>query len=108
MGIARGDILQETPTPIADKFAGVASNLGIKAGDVCRERLNEASETDIVEELYGIASNVKMDRDDIRRERLARQEEHEEGLLKVVRECESGDFIGPFRSVDELMADLYS
>ncbi len=108
MGIARGDISPKTPTPIADRFAGIASDLGMKAEDVRRERLNEEPGTGVVEELYGIASNVKMDVDDIRRERLARQEKHEEGLLKVVRECESGDFVGPFRSVDELMADLYS
>ncbi len=66
------------------------------------------AETDIVEELYGIASNVKMSEDDICRERLARQENAKKELLDVVRKCENGDYVGPFHSVEELMADLYA
>ena len=36
----------------------------------------------------------------------ARQEMHEKELLDAVQECEKGDFVGPFHSVEELMADL--
>ena len=33
------EILREASTPIADKFAGIASNLGLKAENVRSERL---------------------------------------------------------------------
>ncbi len=36
----------------------------------------------------------------------ARQEKHEKELLDTVQECENGDYVGPFHSVEELMADL--
>ncbi len=36
----------------------------------------------------------------------ARQEKHEKELLEAIKECESGECIGPFHSVDELMAEL--
>ena len=39
---------------------------------------------------------------------VARQERHEKELLEVVQECESGDYVGPFHSVEELMAELYA
>ena len=33
------EIPQESPTPIADKFAGIASNLGLRTENVRSERL---------------------------------------------------------------------
>ena len=38
----------------------------------------------------------------------ARQERHEKELLDVVQECENGDYVGPFHSIEELMAELYA
>ena len=38
----------------------------------------------------------------------ARQEKHEKELLDTVQECEKGNYVGPFHSVEELMADLYA
>lgn len=35
-----------------------------------------------------------------------RQEKHEKELLDAVQECENGNCVGPFHSVEELMADL--
>lgn len=37
-----------------------------------------------------------------------RQEEHEQELLETLREYEEGRSVGPFETVDELMADLYA
>ena len=37
---------------------------------------------------------------------VERQKKHEKELLDAVRECENGDCIGPFNSVDELMEEL--
>lgn len=39
---------------------------------------------------------------------VERQKKHEKELLDAIRECENGDCIGHFNSVEELMTDLYS
>lgn len=38
----------------------------------------------------------------------ARQKIREQELLELIDECERGDAVGPFHSVEELMADLYA
>ena len=37
---------------------------------------------------------------------VERQKKHEKELLDAIHECENGDCIGPFNSVDELMEEL--